>query len=320
MKKYIISIAMMMVACTPLVNAESFSELADFYYDPSDDYIVNQIHRVSSLDQDDVDQFKMVWLGRLQEPIAAAAGLASSYTTGTMATALLQSLDFSSTDGKKLWWAVAGAAGIGLGAAYKVLYPRMQRGIISKIKTYVNMCQKFTVAKRTNINWASLGGEQGNSMWSKRSSIARARGVEDLLEQGQRALELLDQLDNTEEVDVLREKVNTIVANLEENLPTVQDAAHVELKRRQRDVAQNVAGARQAAELGLTKEKASALKVGKFSLAFTALGNFVTNTLSTIVYINDNKYKIAGGIVATALLPQLVSIAWQNRNLMLGRS
>ena len=318
MKKYIASTIMMMT-CISLVNAASFTEVADFYYDPSDDYIVNQIHRVSSLSQDDVDQFKMVWLGRLQEPIAAAAGLASSYTTGTMASALLNNLDLSSIDSKKLWWAVAGAAGLGLGAAYKLLYPRMQRGIMSKIRAYVNMCEKFTVTKKTDINWKSLGGQQGNSMWSKRSSIARARGLEDLLMQGEYALELLDQVDSSDEVESLREKVSIIVENLEKNLSSIERAARSELQHRQQNVAANVAGARQAAELGLTKEKASALRVGKISLAFTALSSFVKDTVNILVSINDNKYKIAGGIVAIALLPQLVSIAWQNRNLMLGK-
>lgn len=316
MKKYIVSIAMMVALCSSLVNTAYFTEVSDFYYNPSDDYIVNQIHRVSSLDQDDVDQFKMVWLGRLQEPIAAAAGIASSYTTGTMASTLLNSLDLSSADGKKMWWMVAGAAGIGLGAAYKLLYPRMQRGIISKIKVYVTMCERFTVAKRTNINWASLGGAQGNSMWSKRSSIARARGMEDLLAQGQAALELFDQLEETDEVDELRTKVNSIVANLESNLPEIQNKARIELQQRQKNVAENVAGARQAAELGLTKEKASALKVGKISLAFTAAADFAKRTVKLLVDINDNKFKIAGGIVAVALIPQLVSAAWQNRGIV----
>jgi len=36
---------------------------------------------------------------------------------------------------------------------------------------------------------------------------------------------------------------------------------------------------------------------GKISLAATAMQNFFSNGLKTLVYINDNKGKIAGGTV-----------------------
>lgn len=279
---------------------------ASDYSEPKDFAIVNAIRKISDLSQADVDRWKLFWLGGFQDVAAAGVGAAAIYKGGTGAYKFLDALgDYGPADSKKFWWALAGAVGVGVGA-YKVLYPRLAGAMLSKIKTYATMCGNFTVANSTNINWATLGTERGNAMWSRSSNIARANGIKELMDQAEVALVLLGELESLETksqndpIALLRTRVGNFQANLMYNNALIQQYAQADMNARIQSRGVSVAAAQQLAQLNLAREQKSALKVGKISLAVTAMSNFFQKSMESAVYVYENKEKIVGGVLIGA--------------------
>jgi hypothetical protein len=214
-------------------------------------------------------------------------------------------------------WALAGAAGVGFGA-YKVLNPRLEKGMLAQVQTFADMCTKFAVATQHLTHqgqWQALGSQPGESMWAQSSHIAREKGIADLQEQARVALRLLDQLQGSKTaaklVMQLRAQIGQYQANLNANHALLEPYAKIEFNNRVAGMNVHMQGAQQVAQRKLTQEQASALWYGKVSLAFTAAGNFAKNTLKTLTYMYDNSGKIAGGIVAIYFFPTILKKAWQ---------
>ena len=84
-----------MLILTIFLSVGSFFNVLSIqnYYDqPSDYLIVNQIHRKSYLTQTDVDKVKLVMLGQFQSVAAAGAGAYVAYKGGSGAYQLLDML------------------------------------------------------------------------------------------------------------------------------------------------------------------------------------------------------------------------------------
>lgn len=308
MKRYINGILIVLFAQCALYAIEPAH-----YTDPSDYSVVNDIKRKSDLTQNDVEKWKLVWLGSLQNVTAAGIGGYSMYKAGQGASQLagmaMAKMNIVDASGKALegygglltnkwFWALAGAAGIGAGA-YKFLYPRVEDGILKQINAYADMCENLDVVKYwySPQTLGSLGTSVGNASWATTNNIARLKGVQNLLAQAEYALGLLDQLQDSPKVKGLRSRVAQIKLNLLNNEGLLKQAAQYQLQERD----MHLQAAQKHAHLQLTQEQASALRIGKISLAATAMSNFFHQGLKTLVYINDNKSKIAGGVAIVTL-------------------
>ena len=315
-------------------------------YGRVEDYsIVNAIKQKSNLTQDEVDKFKLVALGRFQEPAAALAGTYAVYKTSSKAYDLGRKtegipkgifLELYFGGGilgllsDKRFWAIAGAAGIGYGA-YKVLYPRMEKGILDQVKMFIDICENLdiynydysgqnyiylsqigTIGRKPNYGLAyNSVGLQVNAAWTNASNIARQKGIDNLLFQAGIANQLLSQIENTPDVQELRNQINVIIKHLNNNKPTIDYFAQQEMQERMRSHTIQIQGAQQTAQLDLTRQQSSALWYGKISLAVTTLSNFWDKSLKTLVYINDNKTQIAGGMATALILPIMAFKALQ---------
>lgn len=309
---------------------------ASFYNDPSDYKVVNAIKRVSNLTQADADRITLRLLGKLQNYVAGTAGMFAAFQGGMQAykfgdwaeTGLVGTPEKPAESGllktylsanlfnvisDKRFWAVAGVIGAA-GVSYRVLEPRLARGIIDRVKTFVEMCENLDVY---NFNYAqyqgglpSMGSATANSQqkpydsqWLSvnaawvASNIAREKGIANLISQADIAMELLTRVENTDEVKNLRTRIGTIKMYLTNNQPTIQSAAQQEKNQR----SQNLAYEQQAAQLDLTKDTKKTGWWARVYLATTTLGNLVQGTLKTLAYISDNKEKIISGAATTAL-------------------
>jgi hypothetical protein len=307
MKRYIQIALCVLVAQCGLLNA------SDYYGNPSDYSVVSDIKKKSNLTENDVEKWKISGLGSLQNIVALSAVSGAGYATykageGSYQLAGQAFEYIGVTEGSagvfsnKMLWALAGAAGIGM-SMYKILYPRIESGILKQVKAYVALCENLDVVKYL-YTWEGLSGmgqSAGNSAWATNNYVARSKGIHNLLDQAEYALKLLDQLNDSSEVENLRKRVAQIKVNLSNNVGIIDHAANNELHKRKQAIAEGMQGAQQAAHLRLTEEQASALKVGKISLAATAISNFFSKGLQTLVYINDNKEKIFGGAVIVGL-------------------
>lgn len=232
-------------------------------YGLSDSSVVDSIKAVSDLTQSDADRWKFLWLGGLAEPGALGAsayGMYKAYYAGKSIAPSQNSLDKILTNEWYLtllggrqpserlqsWvtskgaWASAGALGAGV-VAYKVLYPRVQAGLLKKIQNYVGLCSQLAVAN----NWYSNVQEYqhaiqqpGNTVWAVSNSVAVDDGFANLIGQGKGALLLLDQLLSSpgsiapRELDSLRQSVLVFVNNLNYNRQFIQSALRNEKQRR----------------------------------------------------------------------------------------
>lgn len=304
MKRYIQIALFALVAQCGISNAA-------YYENPSDYSVVNDIKRKSNVTENDVEKWKISGLGSLQNIAALGAISGASYATYKAGEGTYQLTGkafeyIGVAEGSagllsnKMLWALAGAAGIGMGM-YKILYPRIESGILKQVKAFVALCENLDVVKYS-FQWETLsamGKSAGNSAWATDNYIAKSKGIHNLLEQAEYALKLLDQLNDSAEVENLRARVVQIKVNLSNNVGLIDHVAQDQLTKRMQNAEINIKGAQQAANLKLTEEQASALKIGKISLAATAMSNFFSKGLETLVYINDKKEKIVGGALIT---------------------
>lgn len=309
---------------------------ASFYDDPSDYKVINAIKRISNLTESDATRITLRWLGKLQDYAAGTTGMFAAFWGGMQAhefgdwvetglvgtpekpaeAGLLKtylSANLFNVISDKRFWAIAGVIGAA-GVSYKVLEPRLARGIIDRVRTFVEMCENLDVYNFDYAQYpgglASMGSGTANSQgqpyasqwlganaaWAA-SNIAREKGIANLIAQANIAMELLTKVESTDDVKNLRARIGTIKTYLANNQPTIQWAAQQEKNQR----SQNLAYEQQAAQLDLTKDTKKTGWYARVYLATTTLGNLVQGTLKTLTYIADNKEKIVTGAVTTAL-------------------
>lgn len=305
----------------------SFNPVSGWYETPKDYSIVNAIKTKSDLSQSDVDKFKLISLGRFQDVAAIGIGSYATYKGGTGAYQALDMLgQYGPSGDNKFFWALAGAAGVGLGA-YKFLYPRISAGVLQQVKTFINMCENLDVYNfryerpeqlsylgTSNVNKHGKAYDPAwrriNAAWSD-TNIARKKGIDNLLEQCRATIQLIAQLESTAETKDLNDKARWILSFLDDNsvnYQTIAYAAKLEAQQRANQIsAENVVIrgqiqlAQDRANVQVAQQQASALWYGKISLAATAMSNLVSNSLRALVYMNDNKEKIiGGGLIAAA--------------------
>jgi|GEM_PF-5434434 len=220
----------------------------------SDDAVVDSIKAYSNLTQADVDRWKLLWLGSAAGPTATIAGLYGMYKgyqvgkyftpsqerlktifehdiylkiiRGYRPSQTLQDLATSN-------WTWAGASMIGAGvAAYKILRPRVQEGLLEKIKDYVALCERLAVTQRGYANeqqFKNALNQPGNTVWVVSGAFAQKYGIENLIEQANVALLLIDQLEPSiadelkTELANLRLKVVGFKQNAENNIKFIEN-------------------------------------------------------------------------------------------------
>ena len=230
----------------------------------SDDAVVNSIKAYSDLTQSDADKLKLLWLGFLAEPTVMAASAYGIYRGGKAAqeftpaineklNKVFQSQIYSSFLNrpsetvqnliKNKWtWAGIGAVGAGI-AAYKLLYPRVQAGLVNKIQRYIELCQTLAVTQyHADSNSFNKSLQQpGNTVWAISSFIAIDYGFNNLIKQADIALLLIDQLlksgGNFEvsKVDQMRHDIIGIRTNLIHNQQFIKSGLDKQLQARARE-------------------------------------------------------------------------------------
>ena len=307
----------------------TYNPASAWYETPADYSIVNAIRSKSDLSQADVDKYKLLRLGSLQNVTAGSLGVAATYAAGTKTYEGLDMLgSYGPSSDNKFWWALAGAAGIGFGV-YKFLYPRIQAGVLNQITTFIDMCENLDVynfsysaadlnklgTSQTNVSGASYNPKwlMTNAAWiagariGDRKAIARKKALDNLLEQCTATIQLIAELRSVEspvDTNTLHNRATRIQSHLNNNNQVITHAAQQEAQERAQQVAAGQAVVRQEIQLAqnranvqVAQQQASALWYGKISLAVTAFSNFFDKSLKTLVYVNDNKEKIVGGLL-----------------------
>ncbi len=232
-------------------------------YALSDSAVVESIKAYSDLNQSDVDRWKLLWLGGLAEPTATAAsayGMYKVYQEAQNITPSQQALDkllrnewylsilgdrkpserMQSWITSKRAWAGAGVVGAGV-LAYKLLYPRIQAGILAKVKKYVALCGQLAVTQKMYLNdivFRQALELPGNTVWTVSGPVAVGYGFQNLIEQGNIALLLIDQLISSggsfdvEELNMLRSNVVVFRNNAHHNSKFIVADLEQEKKRR----------------------------------------------------------------------------------------
>lgn len=305
-----------------LIGLISFSMIqaaastTNFYADPKDEDVVNAIKKISDISEKDVKRFKLARLGKLEKPVAGMIGTAAMAAGGFgvsqahekvtklfSASTLAQYLGrLAPTSDNKIWWALAGAIGLGAGA-YRVLYPRLKQAILAKVNRYVEFCESLDIYKNSYadpIHLNELGLSAGESMWVA-SNIARVKGIQNLIEQGKNAVILLDPLDNTEEVQALRGRLSSIQKALAHNLYYLNFAAQQEWQQRVQYASMNIQGAQQQAQLQATKAQEGALKATKWAMWINTADLMARRTVQAGQWVYHNWGKISATAGAAML-------------------
>ena len=235
-------------------------------YSLSDDAVVDSIKAHSNLTQADVDRWKLLWMGGLAEPAAAMTSLYGMYKAYNASSAITPSKEALEANVFKSqiygliaggyrpsetmqnfitsgWtWAGASVAGAGI-VAYKILYPRVQAGLLEKIKDYVTLCERLAVTQsgyQSEHQFRNALNQPGNTVWVVSSPVAQQEGFNNVIGQANIALLLIEQLapslpeDKLQEVATLRQKVITFKNNAQHNAQFIQgDLQHEQQVRAQ---------------------------------------------------------------------------------------
>lgn len=158
----------------------------------------------------------------------------------------IKDVDFNGYEkllGNKWLWGGVGVAGV-VFASYKLLYPRIEAGILNKIKNLERLCNKLAVAKESfsDVN-ALIAGMQlkKNITWHVNGPIGVEKGIDNLLEQCRCALLLIERLlvggsSNIAQVDRLNISITGFGNNLRNNKMLVAPVAAQELAIRATNV------------------------------------------------------------------------------------
>lgn len=309
-----------------------------------DDYIVDKIKEQSNLSQADVDKWKFVGLGLLANPIALGMTALPMYIMGSFgfqtaktypnlienafSNSYLTTYTPSSSIQESImspWsWASGGAVLAGL-VAYRTIYPRMYNAVLNKVKNYVTVCDRYEVAKQNpqsvSLLRSTMSVPYGSGIWASNNIIAIYRGVELLRYQGQKALELLDTLNNTDEEKQLREKIagkqssemqqsfgfiNYLDANkaLIENDPSFKKAlkdAYLTVEMIRNDIASQHKLAQQAANVKATQAGTGLIHAATVKTYWSVAKDFLSTSANVVKYLFENRGMIMGGIGATAI-------------------
>jgi len=146
--------------------------------------------------------------------------------------------------GNKWFWGGVGVAGV-IFVSYKMLYPRIEAGIISKIQNLERLCDTLAVTKEAFVDMnALINGMQlkKNITWHANGTIAMELGIDNLIEQCRCALLLIEQLmvaggSNNAQVDRLNRSITGFNNNLRHNRLIVLPIAERELAVRQEGIA-----------------------------------------------------------------------------------
>jgi hypothetical protein len=215
-----------------------------FYAADQDNSIVNYIENRSNLTRSDVEKWKFLWLRSFAEPVVGGATLYAAYQVGSLGrqAATHNTLIKSVFEGQYIpqllknaeplatneWiWAGVGVLSVGL-AAYKLFYPRLQTGIIHKIKKYDVLCKDLAVANGpygSLLEFEQALSQPGNAIWQYGNAIAKQKGFNNLIEQAGFAIILIDQLlasgskFNSENINLLalRDRIEKYKENLNYN-------------------------------------------------------------------------------------------------------
>ncbi len=283
-----------LVAVIILFFNPSFCANPGSTYQAGDDFIVNSIKKVSDLTQADVDKWKLLWLSRAAEPVAALTGLYAVSTVGEAAAQAhtdygndvknvlkgellpqfmrLPGVVQSVASSKELWVG-AGVAGVGY-AAYKFLYPRVTLGIRNNVIAFNDLCSQLGICTKSYANIDQLKSDAGslasvamtdtsskgdmarkNHVWSDGSAIAMQKGLINLKMQRYVAVQLLNQLEPSAENQKLSAALNNYRAHLDNNERAIQPAIAAEKHKRTQEQGEYMAGLRvQSAQAGLTSQ------------------------------------------------------------------
>lgn len=161
--------------------------------------LVDAIKGYSDITEDDVDKWKLLWLGGLNALPALAIGTYSTVKAAEVTGNVFKSIearDPSDWLKKRMltlpdslkeaapWTAIA-AIGAGL-VSYKIFYPRIRLGVINKVQNFIDVCGRLTIAQQ-QINQVPVE-------WSTERPIAICKALNNLENQAAFAGVLLNQV------------------------------------------------------------------------------------------------------------------------------
>lgn len=282
-----------------------------------DNAIVDAIKRYSDLSEADVNQWKLIWLGRLGTTGAFLAGAASAVGAGAGAYQHAGMVQGIAPEGVPGWvtnalvLAGVGSAGAGY-VSYKMLNPRLRAGVLAKVQRLIDVCEDLINKKRHTIAYDS-----GNSVeqiktellpdgWSPMSDVAVYNALVNLFMQAQCARILLNQIDPTHSDVMLqekRDKIDAYVKAFENNKDVYEDALEqIIQKKKQAERAaetEEQKKKREAAELAVLqatvgeKQAVTGLVGAKTTETYGQMVvDSIKGTWSGLNYIYKNKEKI----------------------------
>lgn len=204
------------------------------------DSIVNSIKRYSNLTVADVNQYKLLWLGRIGTAGAFLAGAASTVGAGVKAYEYSGAVQAIAPERVPSWMTnalvLAGLGSTGAGyISYRMLYPRIRAGVIAKVQRFIDVCEALHSNSPQDINrniysivnfdfskvqYPLIPSDMLQAYLPKswqRDDVAIYNALDNLAQQGQRAQLLLNQIGNDSELNDMKEVVNAYTKNLSVN-------------------------------------------------------------------------------------------------------
>jgi len=201
------------------------------------EYIVNTIKKQSNITKEDVDAWKVKDLSARFNILKEMSTRAKVGTgAGVSGTALLYSR--LAKPGKKVMRKGALLAALATGSGYALYrYKTISYAqVIEKIRKYVELCQTLIlVNKRYDKADDLLLGlvENHNAAWIGKSYVAIFNALQNLIEQGSYALELIEQLkpyEDKEMLSQLEKKISSYIVRCAENQRAIGNEYRIELK------------------------------------------------------------------------------------------
>ena len=327
MKRYIHIALLALVAQCGLSNVVYSINIAPTTL--GDDAIVSAIKQYSDLTEADLNQYKLLWLGRLGTygsflvgvASAVGAGVGSYQQAGTIQTVTPERVPSWMTNPVVL----AGLGSLGAGyMSYRTLYPRLRPGVLAKVQKFLDVCEainndtlqdpndnkKFTIVNYSFQNVFQLKKSYLPQSWLSASDIAVYNALANLEQQGQVAQALLAQIGLEDDSEI--KKKHTLIGNYTNNLSynknlyglftTVQEKKNEQQYKQQEERKKReelLKEQRENVELALLQGKAAAkkqetglLQAKKMRTYGEMAANSVRNTMSALNSIYQNREKI----------------------------
>jgi hypothetical protein len=295
------------------------------------DAIVNAIKQYSNLTEADLNQYKLLWLGRLGTYGSFLVGAASAVGAGVGSYQQAGTVQTVTPEGVPSWMTnpvvLAGLGSLGAGyVTYRTLYPRLKVGVLAKVQKFLDVCEaidndtlqyandnnKFTILNYTFQNIFQLKHNYLPQSWLSASDTAVYNALSNLAQQGKIAQALLAQIGLKDDFEIKKKYIliGNYIKNLSHNenlyylsiLPgqlykqeaeRIQIDKDLEITRKKAELALlQKKAAKKEQETVVKKQEASLLQAQKIRTYGEMIADSYRNTMSTLNSIYQNREKI----------------------------